>query len=248
MTTWTRHLYEHDYLAIAKGESNGYSAVHKFGANFDLDAGTVPETIWTNGGLYPWSALDNSEVIYVKSDDNDDTSQLEIIGLDEDWNEASETVTMSGTTPVATTSTFRRVYRMIYNHTGENEGVITAHAGSSGGTVVANIDEGVSQTLMCVYTVPAGYTAYLVSLGFAVQKNKDAQVRFYSRGSKDESFKIKHIAEVYEAQYNYMFVVPLKFLEKSDLELRSADVESNNTRVTANFDLILIKNKIQGEP
>jgi len=149
---------------------------------------------------------------------------------------------MSGTTPVATTSTFRRVYRMIYNHTGENEGVITAHAGSSGGTVVANIDEGVSQTLMCVYTVPAGYTAYLVSLGFAVQKNKDAQVRFYSRGSKDESFKVNHIAEVYEAQYNYMFVVPLKFLEKSDLDLRSADVESNNTRVTANFDLILIKN------
>ena len=247
MTTWTRHLYEHNYLAIAKGESNGYSAVHKFGANFDLDAGTVPETIWTNGGLYPWSALDNPQIIYVKSDDSNDTSQLEIIGLDEDWKEASEVVIMSGLTPVATTSTFRRVYRMIYNHTSSNEGVITAHAGSSGGTVVATIDVGYSQTLMCVYTVPAGYTAYLVSLGFTAQKNKDAQVRFYSRG-QGESFKIKHIAEVYEAQYNYMFVVPLKFPEKSDLELRSADVESNNTRVTANFDLILVKNTITGEP
>ena len=247
MTTWARQLYEHDYLAIAKGESNGYSAVHKFGANFDLDAGTVPETIWSNGGLYPWSALDNPQIIYVKSDDSNDTSQLEIIGLDEDWNEASEIVVMSGTTPVATISTFRRVYRMIYNHTGANEGVITAHAGSSGGTVVANIDVDYSQTLMCVYTVPAGYTAYLVSLGCTAQKGKDAQVRFYSRG-QGESFKIKHIAEVYEAQYNYMFVVPLKFTEKSDLDLRSADVESNNTRVTANFDLILIKNTIQGEP
>ena len=247
MTTWARHLYEHNHLAIAKGESNGYSAVHKFGANFDLDAGTVPETIWTNGGLYPWSALDNPQIIYVKSDDSNDTSQLEIIGLDEDWKEASEVVIMSGLTPVATTSTFRRVYRMIYNHTSSNEGVITAHAGSSGGTVVATIDADYSQTLMCVYTVPAGYTAYLVSLGFTAQKNKDAQVRFYSRG-QGESFKIKHIAEVYEAQYNYMFVVPLKFPEKSDLELRSADVESNNTRVTANFDLILVKNTITGEP
>ena len=247
MTTWARHLYEHNHLAIAKGESNGYSAVHKFGANFDLDAGTVPETIWTNGGLYPWSALDNPQIIYVKSDDSNDTSQLEIIGLDEDWKEASEVVIMSGLTPVATTSTFRRVYRMIYNHTSSNEGVITAHAGSSGGTVVATIDVDYSQTLMCVYTVPAGYTAYLVSLGFTAQKNKDAQVRFYSRG-QGESFKIKHIAEVYEAQYNYMFVVPLKFPEKSDLELRSADVESNNTRVTANFDLILVKNTITGEP
>ena len=245
MPTWTRHLYEHDYLAIAKGESNGYSAVHKFGANFDLDAGTVPETIWTNGGLYPWSALDNPEIIHVKSADNNDTSQLEIIGLDEDWNEASEIVVMLGTTPVATTSTFRRVYRMIYNHTGSNEGVITAHAGSSGGTVVANIDVDYSQTLMCVYTVPVGYTAYLVSLGLAVQKNKDAQVRLYSR-EQGESFKVKHMAEVYESQYNYMFSVPLKFLEKSDLDLRSADVESNNTRVTANFDLILIKNDPTG--
>jgi len=245
MPTWTRHLYEHDYLAIAKGESNGYSAVHKFGANFDLDSGTVPETIWTNGGLYPWSALDNPEIIHVKSDDNNDTSQLEIIGLDEDWNEASEIVVMLGTTPVATTSTFRRVYRMIYNHTGSNEGVITAHAGSSGGTVVANIDEDYSQTLMCVYTVPVGYTAYLVSLGLTVQKNKDAQVRLYSR-EQGESFKIEHMAEVYESQYSYMFSVPLKFLEKSDLDLRSADVEFNNTRVTANFDLILIKNDPTG--
>jgi len=247
MTTWARQLYEHDYLAIAKGESNNYSAVHKFGANFDLDAGTVPETIWTNGGLYPWSALDNPQIIYVKSDDSNDTSQLEIIGLDENWNEASEIVVMSGTTPVATISTFRRVYRMIYNHTSSNEGVITAHAGSSGGTVVATIDVDYSQTLMCVYTVPAGYTAYLVSLGFTAQKGKDAQVRFYSRG-QGESFKIKHIAEVYAAQYNYMFVVPLKFPEKSDLDLRSADVESSNTRVTANFDLILVKNTIAGEP
>ena len=24
MPTWTRHLYEHNYLAISKGESNGY--------------------------------------------------------------------------------------------------------------------------------------------------------------------------------------------------------------------------------
>jgi hypothetical protein len=33
MPTWTRHLYEHNPLAIAKGEVNGYSVVHKFGAN-----------------------------------------------------------------------------------------------------------------------------------------------------------------------------------------------------------------------
>ena len=46
MTTWARHLYENDYFAIAKGESNGHSFIHKNGYNSDVDATTDPETIW----------------------------------------------------------------------------------------------------------------------------------------------------------------------------------------------------------
>jgi hypothetical protein len=90
MPTWTRHLYEHNPLAIAKGEVNGYSVVHKFGANFDIDNGSEPETVWTGGGLYPWSSLATAQTLYVLSESSEDTGTLEIQGLDENYNLQTE--------------------------------------------------------------------------------------------------------------------------------------------------------------
>jgi hypothetical protein len=78
MTTWARQLYEHDPLAIAKGGSRDYSFIHKFGANFDIDNNSEPETVWTAGGLYPWSALNTAQVLYLLSDDAADTGSIEI--------------------------------------------------------------------------------------------------------------------------------------------------------------------------
>jgi len=243
MTTWTRHLYEHDPLAIAKGESNGYSFVHKFGANFDVDNNSEPETVWTGGGLYPWSALNVSKTLYILSNDSNEEGTVELQGLDEDYNVVTETVTLNGSTAVTTLNTFLRVYRMIYiDDGGGNVGVITARVDSPSGTVVAQIEGVLSQTLMCVYTVPAGYTAYMMALDFSVQKNKDAQVLMMQRTFNTNNFRIAHMAEVYESTYRYDFPIPLPLPEKTDLELRTDNVETNNTRVTSNFTAVLIKN------
>lgn len=249
MTTWTRHLYEHDPLAIAKGESNGYSFVHKFGANFDVDNNSEPETVWTGGGLYPWSALATAQTLYILSEDDGDTGTVEVQGLDADYNLQTEAVTLTGTTAVTTSNTFLRVYRMTYTDSGVgNLGDITARVTSASGTVVAQIDVGLSQTLMCVYTVPAGYTAYMMTGDFSVQKNKDAQVLMMQRPFSTNNFRIAHMAEVYESTYRYDFPIPLPLPEKTDLEVRVDNVETNNTRVTSNFTMVLVKNTIQGEP
>ena len=245
MTTWTRHLYEHDPLAIAKGESNGYSFVHKFGANFDVDNNSEPETVWTGGGLYPWSALNVAKTLYILSNDSNEEGTVELQGLDEDYNVVTETVTLNGSTAVTTLNTFLRVYRMIYTDAGGgNVGVITARVDSPSGTVVAQIEGVLSQTLMCVYTVPAGYTAYMMAVDFSVQKNKDAQVLMMQRTFNTNNFRIAHMAEVYESTYRYDFPIPLPLPEKTDLELRTDNVETNNTRVTSNFTMVLVNNEL----
>ena len=245
MTTWTRHLYEHDPLAIAKGESNGYSFIHKFGANFDVDNNSEPETVWTGGGLYPWSALNVAKTLYILSNDSNEEGTVELQGLDEDYNVVTETVTLNGSTAVTTLNTFLRVYRMIYTDAGGgNVGVITARVDSPSGTVVAQIEGVLSQTLMCVYTVPAGYTAYMMAMDFSVQKNKDAQVLMMQRTFNTNNFRIAHMAEVYESTYRYDFPIPLPLPEKTDLELRTDNVETNNTRVTSNFTIVLVNNEL----
>jgi hypothetical protein len=249
MTTWTRHLYEHDPLAIAKGESNGYSFIHKFGANFDIDNNSEPETVWTAGGLYPWSALATTQVLYLLSDDAADTGLLEIQGLDADYNPISEEIDLTGTTSVTTTNSYLRVYSMIYTGASEgNVGTITARVTNSTGTVVAQIEPRLSQALMCIYTVPAGYTAYIMAGDFSAQKAKDAQILFMVRPFGKQNFRISHMAEVYESTYRYDFPIPLPLLEKTDLEVRADNVETNNTRVTSNFTMVLVKNTIAGEP
>ena len=249
MPTWTRHLYEHNPLAIAKGEVNGYSVVHKFGANFDIDNNSEPETVWTGGGLYPWSSLATAQTLYVLSESSEDTGTLEIQGLDENYNLQTEELTLTGTTAVTTVNTFLRVYRMIYTDGGAgNAGIITARVGSSSGVVVAQIEVGFSQTLMCIYTVPAGYTAYLMAGDFSVQKTKDAQVLLMQRPFGKQNFRIAHMAEVYETTYRYDFPIPLPLPEKTDLEVRADNVETNNTRVTSNFTMVLVKNTLRGEP
>jgi len=227
-------------LGVAKGQFDDISHIHKFGANFDVDNGSVPETVWSAGGLYPFSAFTTAQTLYCLSDDDSDTSTLTIEGLDSNYDLLTETITLTGASAVTTTNQFLRIYRMIYNGGSENAGTITARTVSDSGTIVAQIDEGLSQTLMCVYTVPRGYTAYLLVGDATVQKNKDAQIRFFVRPF-GQSFRVAHMAELFESSYRYDFPVPIKLTEKTDLDVRISEVESNNTRVTANFDLILDK-------
>jgi hypothetical protein len=227
-------------LGVAKGQFDDVTSVHKFGANFDIDNTSVPETVWTAGGLYPWSSLATAQTLYCLSDSASDTSTLTIQGLDSDYNLLTETVTLTGTTAVTTTNQFIRVFRMSYNGGASNVGTVTARVTSGSGTIVAQIDEEFSETLMCVYTIPAGYTGYLLCGDASVQKNKDVQIKFFVR-QFGQSFKIAHMAEVFERTYRYDFPIPMKLPEKTDLEVRADNVESNNTRLTANFDLILDK-------
>lgn len=228
-------------LGVAAGQFDGLDWVHKFGANFDIDNNSEPETVWSAGGLYPWDSLSTAQTLYVLSTEAADTADVEIQGLDANYNPLTEVVTLTGTTAVTTSSQFLRVFRMTYNHGSENEGTITARVTSDSGTIVGQIDATFSQTLMGIYTIPAGYTGYLLTGDFSVQKNKDAQVKFFQRPF-GQSFRIAHMAEVYEGTYRYDFKIPLPVPEKTDLEVRADNVETNNTRVTCNFDLLLERN------
>tara|TARA_R110001606_G_scaffold396185_1_gene569838 strand:- start:500 stop:1240 length:741 start_codon:yes stop_codon:yes gene_type:complete len=241
MTTWSRLIYQHDPLAIAQGDVNYYSSVQKFGANFDIGSNSDPESVWSVGGLYPWSALDTAETLYIISTDNADTDTVLLEGLDENYLPIAESIQMSGTTAVTTVKQFKRIYRIEYNHGTINSGVVTARTTSATGTIVAQVDAELAQTLMAVYTVPAGFTAYLLNLDFSTNKGKDAQCRLYAR-EFGRSFRIKHLTEVYENNYRYDFTIPLHFPEKTDIDMIAYQVESAGTRVSCNFDLILVDN------
>ena len=233
----TDHPTPNVYLDVARGSISNSKIVHRFGANFDIDQGTDPESVWTGGGVYPWASLSSAETIYCLSTDAGDTTTLTIEGLDANYDEISETVTLTGTSAVTTINTFPRVFRMTYD--ARNVGTITARTVSASGTVVAQIDAGYAQTLMAVYTVPAGFTAYLVALDATIDGTKTCQMLMYHR-LFGKPFRIAHVAES-DGHYRYDFTAPLTVPEKTDIDIRINEVSGNDARVTANFDLVLIK-------
>lgn len=238
MSDWGHYLFRDSYFSISQGQVGGHSLVHVIGYNPDIDIAT-DETVWSAGGPYPWSVWDTARTISVVSTSALDQGSVIISGLDVNFLPITEEINCAGLTPTSGTLLFKRLFTSIYkNGPTNNAGLITVTGDS---TIVGLIEIGVGQTLNGIYTVPAGYTAYMLAGDFSVQKGEDAQVRFFIRPF-GQSFRIVHIAEAYQNTYRYDFVAPVRLTEKTDLDIRAALVETNNTRVSTNFSLILVDN------
>ena len=235
-------------INIAAGLVDGWASIHKFGAVPSMSQGQIG-TIWdVDDTLYPWSAFDTPGVLTISTTTSngtlsslDDGITVHVLGLDENFEEVEDTFTISGNSATGTVS-FKRVYRAYIDGIIANQTQIRV---SRGATEVLRINIGKSQTLMAIYTVPAGKTAYLMQGSTTCAGSADATIDMFVRYFGQTSFRIGHTAEVSGpgGQYLYQFGVPIRIPEKSDLDIR-AEVRSNNARVTAVFDILLVDNEI----
>ena len=226
-------------LGVSANHYDGLSHVHKFGAVPAMSTNNTG-TVWdVNDTTYPWSAFSSATTLTVdRASASDADKQVLITGLDSAYNEITETVTLSSATGNATTKSFIRVYRAyITNGSATNVGNVTVKAST---TVVAQITAGKGQTLMAIYTVPAGYSAYILKGAATCQDGADATGDMFVRYFGESAFRVGHSFEVCGdgGEYMYEFGIPLRIPEKSDIDIR-ASVRSNNARVTAAFDMLL---------
>lgn len=240
--------------AIAVGLYAGYSIVNKLGRNSDIDTATVPEDIWTGGGTYTGFPDSTLETISLLSDSASDTSAgtgartVNIIGLDTDYNEQSEVITLNGTTPVASVNTYRRMHTMSVRSAGSggvNAGAITARHTTTTSNIFNIIQPGFNQSFGSGYTVPAGYAALLrrmkvnirlVVTAVAVEGviwTRSFGSVFRARRPFSANNSLNTNDEIYGG---------LQLTEKSDIILRVLTVTANNIDISGGYDLILIKN------
>lgn len=226
-------------LNIARGLVSRTDFVHKFGAVPAMSQNQTG-TIWDkNDTVYPWSAFDTAGILVAaQADAADNTKTVIVFGLDANYLPISETFTLSSSGTVNGTKTFKRVYRA-YMVSGDNAQNVSF---SRGGTEVLRITAGKSQTLMAIYTVPAGYTGYITKGVCSCQAGADATGDMFVRYFGQQSFRVGHSFEVSGTggEYVYDFSVPIPIPEKSDIDIR-ASVRTNNARITAVFDLILVE-------
>jgi len=234
------------YLAVQQGKVPGYSMVNKFGYNSSIGSGAF-ETIWETGNNYPWQST--AVTVDVVSDNvNDDVAgtgarTLRIQGLDGSYNFAEETVDMDGTTTVTTTQTFLRVFRMSVETagtSGNNEGTITVTY-TGGSDVAATITAGNGQTLMALYTIPAGYTGYLLSINISSGKDQEMDFKFIQRDNSvaNAAFQTKQFLNVRGGQTTVIFNAINAIPQKSDIYVSGK--ASSTSSSSASFDLLLVQ-------
>ena len=232
------------YLEVAQGIISGYSFNHKFGAAPNMSIDTTGSVWDINDTIYPWAALDTPAVVNIERNDAADNGLIVTVqGLDSNWNVVQENITITGADQVGTTL-FRRVNRAFVTDTGtSNVGDIDIEAGAAGGTTVARITAGLGQTLMGVYTIPAGKTAYLLKGNASAENEKDASGFMFVRYFEQTTFRVGHTFEFSGTggAYNYEFIIPLPIPEKSDIDIR-VTTRAKSGRYTVSFDVLLVDN------
>lgn len=230
--------FEDQRVQIANGVMLNVDAINKFGYNESV--GSSYEVVCDLGSQhYPTSAA-TASVVSASSDDTaagTGARTVEIQGLDGNYEELTEVVTMNGTAAVSTTGSFLRIFRMRVATAGSGEtnaGNITATIGSNVARILA--DQG--QTLMAIYTVPKGKTAFLMKFQGSISKNQEGAFQLRAR-ERDGAFNVKGLWGTFANTVTYDYPVPLKFEEFTDIEIRSKG--QGTPDMGAIFDLILVK-------
>ena len=239
-------------IALLKGDIEKASHEFKFGFNNDIS--TIEETVWDGGGLYTY--ISSATVLKISSGSANDTAggtgarTVKIIGLDGDYIKINETVTLNGQTSVNTSKSYLRPYRLIVitaGSGGQNAGIIYAGTGniSSGvpDNVFAQISVAQNQTLMCLYSIAAGQSAYLASLEATVFDTPGGQTaagtfRLVMRPlgevfQTQEKFVLANATWLSDLRYEHIFPA------KSDIEIRAVS-NANTIAVSASISLIIV--------
>jgi hypothetical protein len=227
-------------LQISRGQIPAHYRLHKFGFNSLVQ--NIEETIWDVGGIYTYPSTAIKMTATSTDGANDEDVQVTIEGLDADYNPLSETVALDGTGVGETNGFFLRVFRAFIEGSQEPSGTINI---TNASTTYARIVLGENQTLMAVWTVPAGYTAYMLQNNttcYTEQNNKFGITRLVTRES-DGVFRTQDKHTVVLSQNVVDYPIAKTIPEKTDIEMRATASSSNaNLQVSASFDIVYIQN------
>ena len=246
-------------LQVSRGQISYHKTNFKFGYN-PLVVNSL-ETVWAQGGLY--SYLSSASTLYISSSSTDDdvgetgATSAKVSGLDANYNEVSVTVDLNGQAGVqlGDASNWIRVNRievLSAGSGGANAGVLyvgTEATPSSGVPTnkYATVAIGDNQTLMALWTVPRGYSAYLYETNVTAActtSNKLLTCNIVARPqggvfNVKDKFGIQVDGGSIVQKYNF----PLKFTEKTDIEVRAiSDSGTGNVEVSAGLDILYIAN------
>jgi hypothetical protein len=238
---------------VALGNREGTATWNQWGYNDDIDIGT--ETVWSVGGIF--SPLTTDNTLSIVSTSTNDTSggtgarSIIVYGIDANRDEQTEVVTLNGTTPVVTTSTWLGINRLAIYVSGSgatNAGTINVTAVTAG-TVQGQIPIGLGASQSAIFFVSADHQMLLDWMLLNINKTGGSSpivtikmfVHSFVSNSRYEVFRhtvdtaVENTVELKPSQ-------PFQVGENSVITLE-ATTNVNNTTVSLRFSGVQIKNR-----
>jgi hypothetical protein len=238
------------FFQVAQGLVPGSSAVSIFAYTTNLGTSSAmggQSILWelTNTSQYVYPASATTMTLVSNSTTDNTQAAVLINGLDSNYNVISEVKNLNGTSNVTTSNSYLRINNMVLTVPGTgqktNVGTITAKVGS---TVYGQINPGIGKTQASLYTVPNGYTFYLIRID---QYQGDAASGYvnFSVSSTDNNLTYPRTLVVLQTtwQLNYSVTRPLPFAytQKTDIQWLYS-VNSGTHSCASIIQGILVKN------
>ena len=244
-------------LDAPAGNIVGTRSVNKFGNNAALATGTT-ETIWDGSNLYTFPST--AAITHIRAAVDSATTQgmeVEVQGLDTNWDLSVFTHTLDPTNsttevPLVTAGeNLRRVFRMkVKDASLADQNIWIGATGMTAATAKGIITAGNNQTLMAIYTVPNGKSAYITNYYASLNKDAgggdpDVVVKMWHIDNTNGYAKqIKHILGIdsnASSYFSHRFDPYYKVTAKTDVYLDCTNLSgSASADVSAGFDLYLI--------
>ena len=209
-------------LDVARGKARGAEVRNIFGQNDSQT--TTFRAVWEKSNDTDYVFPTTAQIMRVASDDVADAgAQILIKGLDADYLEISEVVTLTATT-VDTTQQFFRINDVVT--VGTQNLVLTStvtvqNVGQT--TVYAQINPGHGRNQAAIYTVPANCEFYLYRLdGFTADNTGQKAAKFRNVVTLSSGIILRVATTEFFNQMNIQRRFPFRYTEKTDIQLQMA--------------------------
>lgn len=221
-------------LQVARGKVAGVSQINIFGYSSGVDGTWIP--LWeANTALSLPNTAIQMNVSSTSVDDNT-SSQVTISGLDSNWNEIVEVVTLNGTANVTTANSFLRINAMAMTQPASdhntNQGTIYARNGT--GIAHAAILPGVGRMQNSWYSVPAGKSFYVRNINIFTGETKAGATPtwFYYRvvtSNNITRMTSTLLTTSFQSEYKVQRTNPVRYGQKTDVQWQFVSSEGSHS-------------------
>ena len=210
------YLWDEQFnLNVARGKVRGAKVINIFG--FNAATTTNMRALWeladTTAYVFPTSAVNMT----VTSDAADDGKTMKIFGLDTNYEEIEELVTLNNATPPVTTLAFFRINNVVMISATNTANVSV----TNGGVTYARINATLGTNQASIYTVPAGCEFYLYRIDAFMNDASAAKPGLFRNRVSFPNGRVLRVADTpYLNQMNIKRDFPFRYEEKTDIQLQ----------------------------